>query len=30
MIALLRRIPPMLGLATLALIGALIVWAWVR
>jgi len=30
MIALLRRIPPMLGLAILALIGAVIVIAWVR
>ena len=30
MSALLRRIPPMLGLAILALIGALIVIWWVR
>ena len=29
MIALLRRIPPMLGLAILAAIGTLIIWAWV-
>ena len=30
MIALLRRIPPMLGLAILALIGAVIIIWWVR
>jgi len=30
MIALLRRVPPMLGLAILALIGAVIVIWWVR
>ena len=30
MIALLRRIPPMLGLAILAAIGALIIIWWVR
>jgi len=30
MIALLRRIPPMLGLTILALIGALIIIWWVR
>jgi len=30
MIALLRRTPPMLGLAILALIGTLIVIWWVR
>jgi len=30
MIALLRRIPPMLGLTILALIGTLIIIAWVH
>ena len=30
MTALLRRIPPMLGLAILALIGAVIIIAWVH
>jgi len=30
MIALLRRIPPMLGLALLALIGAVIIVLWIR
>jgi len=30
MIALLRRIPPMLGLAILALIGAVIIVLWIR
>jgi len=30
MIALLRRIPPMLGLTILALIGAVIIVWWVR
>jgi len=30
MIALLRRIPPMLGLTILALIGAVVVIWWVR
>ena len=30
MIALLRRIPPMLGLTILALIGAVVVILWVR
>ena len=30
MIALLRRIPPMLGLTILALIGAVIIIWWVR
>ena len=30
MIALLRRIPPMLGLTILALIGTLIIVWWVR
>ena len=30
MIALLRRVPPMLGLTILALIGTLIVFWWVR
>jgi hypothetical protein len=30
MIALLRRVPPMLGLAILAAIGAVVVILWVR
>jgi len=30
MIALLRKIPPMLGLALLALIGAVIIILWVK
>ncbi len=29
MIAFLRRVPPMLGLAILAAIGTVIVWLWV-